>query len=56
MKRTNWVCAAAAAILGMGCASAYADAPRSVFCMASRTTPKLDQNNYVAGGEWARSM
>ena len=27
----------------------YADAPRSVFCIASRTTPRLDQNNYVAG-------
>jgi hypothetical protein len=49
MKRTIWMCAAAAAILGLADAPAYADAPRSVFCMATRTTPRLDQNNYVAG-------
>ena len=49
MKPTSWICAAATSIAGMGCAPAYADAPRSVFCMATRTTPRLDQNNYVAG-------
>lgn len=49
MKLTIWMCAAAAAILGMSYAPAYADAPRSVFCMATRTTPRVDQNNYVVG-------
>jgi len=49
MKLTSWICAAATAALGLGAAPAYADAPRSVFCMATRTTPRLDQNNYVVG-------
>lgn len=49
MKLTSWMCAAVTAALGFSAAPAYADAPRSVFCMASRTTPRLDQNNYVVG-------
>jgi hypothetical protein len=49
MKLTSWMCAAATAALGLSAAPAYADAPRSVFCMATRTTPRLDQNNYVVG-------
>jgi hypothetical protein len=49
MKLAGWTCAAATAALGIYAAPAYAEAPRSVFCMATRTTPKLDQNNYVAG-------
>lgn len=49
MKLTRWMGAAAAAIALMGAAPAYADAPRSVFCMATRTTPRVDQNNYVVG-------
>jgi len=49
MNLTSCICAVATAIVGMGCAPAYAEAPRSVFCMATRTTPRLDQNNYVAG-------
>ena len=49
MKSTSWLAAAATAIALTGAAPAYADAPRSVFCMATRTTPRLDQNNYVVG-------
>ena len=28
---------------------AWAEAPRSMFCVAMRTAPKLDQNNYAVG-------
>ena len=50
MSRTSWACAAAMAALGLGpAAPAHADAPRSVFCMAARTTTRLDQDNYVLG-------
>jgi hypothetical protein len=49
MDPRRWVCAVAA-VLGLAAAvPAYADAPRSVFCMAARTTTRLDQNNYVSG-------
>jgi hypothetical protein len=49
MKLTNWIGAGLAMTLWAPCATAYADPPRSVFCMATRTTPRLDQNNYVVG-------
>jgi len=49
MKSTSGMGAAMVALLALCGAPAHADAPRSVFCMASRTTPRLDQNNYVAG-------
>jgi hypothetical protein len=39
-----------AAGLALSCAAARAEAPRSMFCVAVRTTPLLDQNNYVLGG------
>ncbi len=49
MKLTNWMCVAAMAVPGLAAAPAYADAPRKVFCMAARTTTRLDQDNYVSG-------
>jgi hypothetical protein len=51
MNPIRSVCAVAAmAALALGTAvPAYADAPRSVFCMAARTTTRLDQDNYVLG-------
>jgi len=49
MTMTRWICAVATATLGLGGAAAQAEAPRSVFCMAERTTVRLDQNNYVSG-------
>ncbi len=47
MKLRGWLCAAA--ILGMSGQAAHADPPRSMFCVATRTTVRLDQNNYVSG-------
>ncbi len=41
--------ALAAVALAAGSAQA-ADAPRSMFCVAVRTVPMLDQNNYNMGG------
>ena len=50
MNLTGWMCAGATAVLGLGTSvPAYADAPRSVFCLAARTTTRLEQNNYVSG-------
>ena len=49
MKLASWICASATAIVAIGCAPAYADPPRSASYSATRTTPRLDQNNYVAG-------
>lgn len=48
MTLKTGMCAAVAlaAILGP---PAHAEAPRSVFCIAIRTVPKLDQDNYVMG-------
>jgi hypothetical protein len=33
----------------LSCGAAQAEAPRKVFCVAVRTVPVLDQNNYVLG-------
>lgn len=41
-----------AAALGLAMASpAHAEPPRQVFCIAVRTVPQLDQDNYVMGAD-----
>ncbi|MGH6909535.1 MAG: hypothetical protein ACREE0_15760 [Phenylobacterium sp.] len=49
MKLTRWICAAAMAVPGLVALPAHADTPRSVFCVATRATTRLDQDNYVSG-------
>jgi hypothetical protein len=46
MRSMAAICAVA---LALACAAARAETPRSVFCVAVRTVPMLDQNNYVLG-------
>jgi hypothetical protein len=41
--------AVVAAFTVLSCGAAWAQTPRSVFCVAVRTVPMLDQNNYVMG-------
>ena len=38
-----------ALLVAMSCPPAQAETPRSMFCVAMRTAPKLDQNNYAMG-------
>ena len=45
MRSMAGICIAVA----LSCGPAWAEAPRSVFCVAIRTVPMLDQNNYVLG-------
>ena len=47
MRSMAVMCAVVA--FGLPCGSALAEAPRQVFCVAVRTVPVLDQNNYVLG-------
>jgi hypothetical protein len=46
VRRAGAVVAGFAALSSSG---AWAQTPRSVFCVAVRTVPMLDQNNYVMG-------
>ena len=36
-------------VAALSCGAAWAQTPRPVFCVAVRTVPMLDQNNYVMG-------
>lgn len=47
MRSMAGICAAAGLALSFGVAQA--EEARSVFCVAVRTVPMLDQNNYVLG-------
>jgi hypothetical protein len=50
MTTKIWACAMGAAVLAaMPGQAARADPMRSMFCIAIRSVPKLDQDNYVLG-------
>ena len=49
MRLGTRTCAAAAVLAVIAGLPAWAGAPRSMFCVAMRSAPKLDQNNYAMG-------
>ena len=50
MRSATGACAVLSLVFGaMSWGSAQAETSRSVFCVAVRTVPVLDQNNYVMG-------
>ncbi len=49
MTSTTRTGAIVAGLAVIACQAAWAEAPRSMFCVAMRTAPKLDQNNYAMG-------